>query len=423
MARDINNTITIPKQYYVGMRKQGPDDLPLGFATPYDTTKAYEKRKSTVDTWTKFNNRTWDNVTRTYTENPGIPPTIIDNVPLPGFKIAESVRRVYWGGGNVVWRIVDPHGYELEISSSNLAKILDCSSVVNGEIVGECVWGRDKAQNVLLPVSSQPYLDAVSNTSRVGKRVPLKDVSVGDTVVLKDGTVGVYAGAFNGVFPSGDGPDQWSGGYRYGINLLNIKRKFVLLVTLTGNEKEFWSYNSTRDNNPGYQIGDSVFMFFNELHISEVTDKTTEPKNFLPVIQEFVMSVRGKYCSPGISYLTEKAIKPTDFVYAPVQCSREELEHIIIDKSHDYRVHNKYITNSGDLLHFGRSYDECELLPIKWDESHSFMEYFVPRRTQFPSYWHRDVVAEPTVVPISKILDNHQIMRVAYQINGETYVP
>jgi hypothetical protein len=100
----------------------------LGFATPYEPNlKAYEKRKSTIDSW----------VRSYYTTPVKIEPIIIDNVPLDNFKIAESVRRVYWGGGNVVWRIQDPRGFELEISSANLARIIDCVTIQHGVKGGE----------------------------------------------------------------------------------------------------------------------------------------------------------------------------------------------------------------------------------------------------------------------------------------------
>lgn len=427
MKTELNNSITIPKQLYVGFRRQGSDDLPLGFATPYDTSKAYEKRKSTVDYWSNRDNSMWNTKTKVYDKVTPLEPTIIDNVPLSGFKIAESVRRVYWGGGNVVWRIVDPHGYELEISSANLAKILDCSSVVNGEIMGECVWGRDKAQNVLLPVSSKPYLDAVNNTSRAGKKVPLKEVTIGDTVVLNDGTTGVYAGAFNGVLPSSES-DNLPGGYRYNINMVNIKRKYVLLVTLTGNEKDFWSYSSNYDNQPGYQIGDVVFMFYNELHISLVTNKTTEPKNFLPEIRKSISSIAGRYCAPDVKYITDKPIKPTDFVYTPIECSCGELEQIFTTESTNPRKSDTYIATSGSreterLVYFRHGFDIGGwLLPIVWDTTNTRMTYVVHNQDAYYGYGHRPP-NQNSVVPTKEIIDNNHIMRVAYQINGEVYIP
>jgi hypothetical protein len=184
--------ITIPKQYYVGRRKQSAAEgsVSLGFATPYDDnhTKAFEKRKATVDSWTGQYGAKPDNS------------LIIDNTPVEGFKIGESVRRVYWGGGNVVWRIEDPRGFELEIASSNLARIIDCANLVSGVIQGKCVWGRDGGQNVLLPENSEPFKEATTNTIRASQKVSLKDVKMGDIVTLKDGRDMEYLGIYSFVY-------------------------------------------------------------------------------------------------------------------------------------------------------------------------------------------------------------------------------
>ena len=412
---ELNNTITIPKQHYVGFQRQRPDELPLGFATPYDTTKAYEKRKSTVDNWSNYGHREWDNVTKTYVDTPKIPPIIVDSIPIAGFKIAESVRRVYWVGGNVVWRIVDPRGYELEISSSNLAKILDCSSVVNGEIMGECVWGRDKAQNVLLPVSSQPYLEAVSNTSRVNKRVPLKEVTIGDTVVLKDSTIGVYAGGFN-VVHTIDGSQYVSNGYLHTEQFTQIKRRFVLLVTLTGKEKDFWQYSNR--TNKELKAGDSVFMFFSDLHISEVIEKTPEPKNFLAQIREYLPTVRDQYWHENIRFITDKPLKQEDIVYSPVPCSTEELNQVFYSDPVMPAAGDRYITDTGKFLYFRTNYDEGELLSFSWHKDRTAMDYVVPHSSR-GSYYNTPL----TVARIKHLIDNNKISRVAYNINGELYVP
>ena len=82
-----------------------------------------------------------------------IPADVHKNELLSGYKIAQHIHRgYYWGGGNVVWRIVDPRGFEFEIESSNMSKILECTSIINGEIQGKCIIGRsNKGINILLP--------------------------------------------------------------------------------------------------------------------------------------------------------------------------------------------------------------------------------------------------------------------------------
>lgn len=186
--------ITIPSQHYIGVKPERDTEssLPLAFATPFGTDAAYEKRKSTVDNWC----RGYGHYVDGKYVYPEFEASVQDNVLMDGFRIAESVRRIGWNGGNVVWRVVDPRGFELEISSANFARVIDCTTIVNGEIAGKCIWGRDGAANVLLPEASEPYQQATANTKRSTMKVDAKSLAVGDEVEFKDGQIWVYAGVF-----------------------------------------------------------------------------------------------------------------------------------------------------------------------------------------------------------------------------------
>lgn len=178
--------ITIPEKHYVGY--QSDSDLPLGFATPVSTDAAFAKRKSTVDNWaSQYGCKLFKAA------------EVFDNVLMEGFCISRSVKRTGWNGGNVVWRIEDPRGFQLEITSANFMKIVECTTLVEGVIQGKCIWGRDGATNVLLPESSQPYKDAVAATQRVAssKNIGAKDVKAGDVVEMKDGSTCTYLGSFH----------------------------------------------------------------------------------------------------------------------------------------------------------------------------------------------------------------------------------
>ena len=179
----------------------------LGFASPYTKDAAFEKRKSTQDSWAYGHGVTvnidsnedisvtgegtrggygagekWD-ATMLFIAN--CHPRIIDNTPMTGFEIAKTVRRYGWGGGgNVKWRITDPRGFDLEISSENFASVLACTTMVNGVIQEECVWGRQGANNILLPVTSDPYKEATKQTTLVNSKVSMKDVGIGDTITV-----------------------------------------------------------------------------------------------------------------------------------------------------------------------------------------------------------------------------------------------
>jgi hypothetical protein len=176
----------------------------LGFASPYTKDAAFLKRKTTQDNWAYGYGTDWvindeDEITQGENHRSELNmamlfvtqayPRIVVNEPREGFEIAKSVRRWGWrGSGNVVWRITDPAGYDLEISSENFASILDCTTVEKGKILAKCVWGRENGKNILLPEGSDPYNAAMNYTTKTKKKVSLKDIKIGDTVnVLNKG--------------------------------------------------------------------------------------------------------------------------------------------------------------------------------------------------------------------------------------------
>jgi hypothetical protein len=225
-----NKSIKLPAQHYVGFNKRGDDEIPLGFMTVEGDDKAAQKRKATVNSWAaQSTNR--------------IPAQVFDNKPLSGFKMGKSIRHNYssWGQGNVKWRIEDPRGFELEITSPNFASIVSCTTIENGEILEKCIWGRLGADNVLLPVSSDAYKAATANTDRVNKKVSLRDVKPGDHVVMQNGISGRFLG-----------------------NLFLIKRETYRKHTLSIDDKKRFIIE-TKEN------GKTSFVAISSPKISEIT--------------------------------------------------------------------------------------------------------------------------------------------------------
>lgn len=228
--------IVIPKQHYVTIqyRKDASTESGLlGFASPYTKDAAFEKRRATQESWayggygTQFDigedgsilpndNAKIDRFTLFATK---CYPIITDNELVEGFEVSKSVRRSGgWGGsGNIVWRIADPRGFELEISSENFARVVDCTTIENGKILGKCLWGREGPKNILLPEASDVYQEAVKTTTKVNTKISLKDVQVGDIVeimstkVLADDLVCQFFGKY--YFLSAE---QLGGDYHYG---------------------------------------------------------------------------------------------------------------------------------------------------------------------------------------------------------------
>jgi hypothetical protein len=117
------------------------DNTKLGFICD----PANKKQRETVDDWSKGNY--WNKI-----ENPCVGEEI-DNIPLTGFKIVDVVSR--YSTSNKWYRILDPRGFELEISADNLLNICINSKVNNGLIEDECVWGKNNSAELILTSSEQ----------------------------------------------------------------------------------------------------------------------------------------------------------------------------------------------------------------------------------------------------------------------------
>lgn len=186
-----NLDLKFPEKHYVGLKRR-KEDAPytLGFMTPYGEDAAARKRKESVDRWVE---------SRTHLDVEGdpLPGIQLDNVPLSGFNFGKTVKHGYsWNVGDVKWRVHDPRGFMLEITAGNLAMLIQQGCIEHNVIKGECRWGRLGAENVLVPVGSEVYRQALENTERQLKSVSLRDVRVGDRLLLKNGDECVYLGAF-----------------------------------------------------------------------------------------------------------------------------------------------------------------------------------------------------------------------------------
>lgn len=144
------------KKNYVGINHTRKDTTtaPLAFLTPYEDNVAGKKRQESVNSWL----HPWN-----YQNKARNPSTheikTVDNKPMTGFKVVDFAER--YSTSNKLARIYDPNGYELEISIPNLIDIMLHSSIVKGEIMCECIWGRADGNNWLLPTDIDAYKSAL----------------------------------------------------------------------------------------------------------------------------------------------------------------------------------------------------------------------------------------------------------------------
>jgi len=128
-----------------------------------------------------------------------------ENIPLPGFTL-YMIDRKNWGSIDQTWLIIDPRGFLVRISSKNLENILHVTGITEGLIQEKCVWARENTETkmTLVPVSSSHYVDAVENTELIESKVDMKDVQIGDTVLLQNKLQGIYRGVVSLYGPLND---------------------------------------------------------------------------------------------------------------------------------------------------------------------------------------------------------------------------
>jgi hypothetical protein len=168
--------LNIAKSIYTGTNARHVGDLPEAEIIPYGESTNEKKKLQTLTK--KYN---------TIKEH--------DNVPLPGFTLYKPDRKS-WGSINQTWLIIDPRGFLVRITCENLNDILHVTGITEGLIQEKCVWARENSETrvKLIPVSSRSYKEATENTELIENKVSIKDVQIGDTVLLQNKLEGVYMG-------------------------------------------------------------------------------------------------------------------------------------------------------------------------------------------------------------------------------------
>jgi len=188
VGMETNKSIKIPDNHYVGFQKRSGDEIPLGFMTPDGTDSAATKRKATVDNWARGGGYS-------STKQATLPAKTFENKPLVGFKMGKNISYGSgWDSRHDKWRIEDPRGFQLEITSGNLQKVMELCTIERGEIQEPCIWGRLGTENVLIPTASDIYQNAAANTKRMSKKGSIRDAKIGDKLIFKNGQEWIYMG-------------------------------------------------------------------------------------------------------------------------------------------------------------------------------------------------------------------------------------
>jgi hypothetical protein len=238
--------LSFPEKYYVGV-KAGEEfsttEYPLSFATPFGTDSAFQKRKETVDNWCGV--RVYNYQKREYEDtNPGYEPKVVDNVPLEGFQLEKVVSR--YSTSNKMYRINDPRGFTVEISTENLCDILLNCVIDHGTLVGKFIWGREGGKNYLTRLDHPSYQDSleekISRSLKVGDIVrlgadKLKHVFVGTYYFASIEAIGRYQHTASGRIESA--AFYYRPTYDYATRTHSTEYTHVYLTCLVKDEKPY----------------------------------------------------------------------------------------------------------------------------------------------------------------------------------------
>lgn len=166
--------IKIPEKIWYAINTHHYLDEGLAYACPY-VEKNGKPDKSTLNM--QETGRNWARSRATTG-----PEDIIENKPTKGFYIGSSVSR--WSTSNKLFRVKDPRGFTIEVPTGNIATLLHHSTVINGVVQDECVWGREGSNHILLPVNSEPYLETREKEQQLTKLIKIRDLKIGDVVKL-----------------------------------------------------------------------------------------------------------------------------------------------------------------------------------------------------------------------------------------------
>jgi len=180
----MDNTLTklnIPKILNVGFQARGGTYTgKLAFVTYTDAKGVLRKEKS----WNGWRDKK-------------IEAKQFDNVPTSGFVLNKKVGDYSsrWGGRKAWARIYDSRDFEFEISVENLLFILEeCTSVKGKGLEGEFVYSWDGQDLVLLPVTSQEYVESTKHTEIQTFKVDKSEIKEGCVYLTKDQKEVLYLG-------------------------------------------------------------------------------------------------------------------------------------------------------------------------------------------------------------------------------------
>lgn len=175
--------IYIPEKIKVGfVRREGTFDGKLSYINYINKAKKWALEKS----WEKWRDQ-------------DLEPVFLDNNPMSGFVIHKGHRRFSdFSGNTTMIRIYHPHGFEFEITPSNLCAVLTHSNTSAGFISQECILGWEGGGVILLPTNSDIYKESKEITEGYKQKLE-SDLIIGHSYHFSgdNETKHIYLGSYN----------------------------------------------------------------------------------------------------------------------------------------------------------------------------------------------------------------------------------
>ncbi|AUS02835.1 hypothetical protein NVP2275O_254 [Vibrio phage 2.275.O._10N.286.54.E11] len=308
----------IPEKFYVGRQSRGQNSI-VGFMTPITKDSAFSGRKATVNKWSDDN----------------LPKLEIENKSQKGFRVVDNVSR--HSTSNVLWRVLHPRGFEIEISSGNFMHLIQECKIDEGEFENSLLFVRCGKENYLTFEGSSVHAEAHA-VADIDNKVPIKNVQIGDSILLKDGTDAIYYGSAHFVTVS-----------PYRTNEL-------------GNSARRHVYKVTRSD------GSISYVARSSLHISKVQNKVQTPidkqvafDHLEDIFKNPVKNVSfDMYDYNDIVGIFQKPLKELDMVYKTRTITKAEYKSAIARRSGEWRYvmmvgSDRYRKYSGRRYHYSQS--------------------------------------------------------------------
>lgn len=160
------------KCWYVTAKERKDEDGILAYMCQVDSESSFKAKMQTGTQWAGYS----------YEHQVPEVGVYFDNKPTTGFYIGTSVAR--YSTANKLFRVLDPRGFVVEVPTGNIATLLHLTTVKNGFVQEECVWGREGSNHILLPVNSQPYQDGLKNSVSKADMVKVGTLKKGDLCTI-----------------------------------------------------------------------------------------------------------------------------------------------------------------------------------------------------------------------------------------------